>query len=162
MRRILILSILFPCIIFAQDYGFKKGSKGNDYLMVRNKGITFSIGPTWQFTPKTETYEITDNAGSRGTTLIDPAGKLGFYGEFGMVVFPKWKALLPIKAIKKSRLLDYMDFTLGYRQYRGKELVTTEFTNALGEVTNSFESTGTYSNGLVYGRFDARCPSKWF
>lgn len=155
MRRILILSVVFPCVLFAQDYGFNKGAKGNDYLMVRNKGITFSVGPTWQFTPKTETYKFTDNAGSRGTTVIDPSGKLGFYGEFGMVVFPKWKALLPIKAIKKSRLLDYMDFTLGYRQYRGEELVTTEFTNALGEVTNSFESTGKYSNGLVYGRFDA-------
>lgn len=155
MRRILMFSFLFPCALFAQEYGFNKGKKDSDYLIVRNKGITFSVGPTWQFTPKTETYEITDNSGSRGTTTINPSGRLGFYGEFGMVVFPKWKALIPIKAIKKSRLLDYMDFTLGYRQYRGEELVTTEFTNALGEVTSSFESTGNYSNGLIYGRFDA-------
>ncbi len=155
MRRIIFVSILLPLAASAQDYGFKKGTKGNDYLMVRNKGITFSVGPTWQMTPKTETIEQTDNAGSRGVTVIDPSGKLGFYGEFGMVVFPKWKALVPIKALKKSRLLDYMDFTLGYRQYRGLETVNTTLTNALGDVTNTFESTGKYSNGLVYGRFDA-------
>ena len=155
MRNTFLFLIAFPGLIFAQDYGFRKGDKGNDYLMVRNKGITFAVGPTWQFTPKTETFEITDNAGSRGTTTIDPAGKIGFFGEFGMVVFPKWKALVPIKALKKSRLLDYMDFTLGYRQYRGIENVTTKFTNALGEVTNQFDSKGTYANGLIYGRFDA-------
>ena len=48
-------------ISFGQDYGFKKGSKGNDYLFVRNKGITFSVGPTWQLTPKTESYDITNS-----------------------------------------------------------------------------------------------------
>jgi len=142
-------------ISYGQDYGFKKGSKGNDYLFVRNKGITFSVGPTWQFTPKTATYEITNSAGVRGITKIDPSGKIGFYGEFGMVIFPKWKALVPLKFLKKSRLLDYVDFTLGCRQYRGKEQVTTEITNALGTVINQFESTGNYSNGLLFGRFDA-------
>jgi hypothetical protein len=155
MRRFIRLFLFVPWCILGQNYGFNKGSKDNDYLMVRNKGITFSVGPTWQFTPKTETFEITDNSGSRGVTTLNPDGRLGFYGEFGMVIFPKWKALVPIKALKKSRLLDYMDFTLGYRHYRGIETVTTEFTNAMGDVTNRFESTGTYSNGFLVGRFDA-------
>jgi len=155
MNKYFSLLIILPSLLWAQDYGFNKGKKDNDYMVVRNKGITFSVGPTWQLTPDTKTIEITDNAGSRGTSEINPNGKLGFYGEFGMVVFPAWKALVPIKKLKKSRLLDYMDFTLGYRQYRGNEVITNTFTNALGEITNSSQYIGNYSNGLIYGRFDA-------
>ena len=155
MNKLLLFWIVLPFVGVAQDYGFRKGSKNNDYLYVKGKGITFSASPTWQRTPATETYEITDNSGSRGYTTINPNGKLGFYGEFGMVIFPSWKGLIPIKKLKKSRLMDYVDFTLGYRHYRGNEDVTTTFTNALGQVTSQFESTGNYSNGFVFGRFDA-------
>lgn len=154
MRRILIFSFVLPCVVFAQEYGFKKGTKGNDYLLVKNTGITFAIGPTWQLTPKTETYErMVGN--SRGISRIDPAGKIGFYGEFGYVIFPKWKGLIPIKALKKTRLLDYMDMAIGYRQYRGIETTQIDFSNAQGVITSSSEGHGTYSNGLAFGRFDA-------
>lgn len=155
MKKFGILILLSPLFIQAQEYGFRKGSKSNDYLYVKPKGITFSLGPTWQLTPDTETFEITDNSGSRGFTTIDPNGKTGFYGEFGMVVFPTCKGLIPLKKLKKSRLMDYFDFTLGYKHYRGVENVTTTFTNALGQITNEYQSAGNYSNGFISGRFDA-------
>ena len=74
MKHGLAIIFLGLGMAFGQDYGFKKGSKGNDYMFVRNKGITISIGPTWQFTPKTESYDITNSAGVRGLTKIDPSG----------------------------------------------------------------------------------------
>lgn len=142
--------------LWGQDYGFKRGAKNNDYLLVTNKGITFSIGPTWQMTPKENPiYELTDNSGSRGLYTVDPAGKVGFFGEIGFVYFPAWKGLIPIKKLKKSRLMDYVDVTVGYRQYRGTETTHIDYTNALGQITSSNEGFGTYSNGLIYGRFDA-------
>ena len=34
--------------------------------------------------------------------LIAKEKRNSLYGEFGMVIFPKWKALVPLKFIKKS------------------------------------------------------------
>jgi hypothetical protein len=107
-------------------------------------------------TPKTsEPFILTDNSGQRGLYTIDPAGKLGFFAEIGLVNFPAWKGLVPIKFLKKSRLLDYTDWGIGYKQYRGAETTNLDYTNALGEVTSSSESSGTFSNGFLYGRFSA-------
>ena len=72
-----------------------------------------------------------------------------------MVNFPAWKGLVPIKFLKKSRLLDYTDWGIGYKQYRGAETTNLDNTNALGVVTSSTESSGTLSNGFIYGRFSA-------
>ena len=104
---------------------------------------------------KSEPFILSDNSGQRGLYTIDPAGKLGFFAEIGMVNFPAWKGLVPIKFLKKSRLLDYTDWGIGYKQYRGAETTNLDYTNALGVVTSSTESSGTLSNGFIYGRFSA-------
>ena len=156
MKKLLFILLFFPIIGLAQG-GFKKGVReGDAYRIVTNDGIQFNFGATYQMTPKTsDPFILTDNSGQRGLYTIDPAGKLGFFAEIGMVNFPAWKGLVPIKFLKKSRLLDYTDWGIGYKQYRGAETTNLDYTNALGEVTSSSESSGTFSNGFIYGRFSA-------
>ena len=156
MKKLLFILLFCPIIGLAQG-GFKKGVReGDAYRIVTNDGIQFNFGATYQMTPKTsEPFILTDNSGQRGLYTIDPAGKLGFFAEIGMVNFPAWKGLVPIKFLKKSRLLDYTDWGIGYKQYRGAETTNLDNTNALGVVTSSTESSGTFSNGFIYGRFSA-------
>ena len=156
MKKLVFILLFCPIIGLAQG-GFKKGVReGDAYRIVTNDGIQFNFGATYQMTPKTsEPFILTDNSGQRGLYTIDPAGKLGFFAEIGMVNFPAWKGLVPIKFLKKSRLLDYTDWGIGYKQYRGAETTNLDNTNALGVVTSSTESSGTFSNGFIYGRFSA-------
>ena len=156
MKKLLFILLFCPIIGLAQG-GFKKGVReGDAYRIVTNDGIQFNFGATYQMTPKTsDPFILTDNSGQRGLYTIDPAGKLGFFAEIGMVNFPAWKGLVPIKFLKKSRLLDYTDWGIGYKQYRGAETTNLDNTNALGVVTSSTESSGTFSNGFIYGRFSA-------
>ena len=156
MKKLVFILLFCPIIGLAQG-GFKKGVReGDAYRIVTNDGIQFNFGATYQMTPKTsEPFILTDNNGQRGLYTIDPAGKLGFFAEIGMVNFPAWKGLVPIKFLKKSRLLDYTDWGIGYKQYRGAETTNLDNTNALGVVTSSTVSSGTLSNGFIYGRFSA-------
>lgn len=155
MRIFVLIVLIFPLITNAQG-GFKKGVKGNDYIIVTNDGIQFNFGASYQLTKsESPTFELTDNNGIRGLYQVDPAGKIGFFAEVGMVNFPAWKGLVPIKFLKKSRLLDYMDWGIGYKQYRGSETTNLDYTNALGEITSSTQSSGDFSNGFLYGRFSA-------
>ena len=114
MKKLLFILLFCPIIGLAQG-GFKKGVReGDAYRIVTNDGIQFNFGATYQMTPKTsDPFILTDNSGQRGLYTIDPAGKLGFFAEIGMVNFPAWKGLVPIKFLKKSRLLDYTDWGIG-------------------------------------------------
>jgi len=144
--RFLFFSFLISTLTFAQG-GFKKGSKGNDYIIVTNDGIQFSFGPTYLIPSKTISGEITDNNGARGIYDIKPKGNVGFFAEFGMAHFPKWKGI-PIKPLKKSRILDYVDWGIGYRQYAGEETTTIQL--------NATETgNGEFRNGYLYGRISA-------
>jgi hypothetical protein len=144
--RFLCFSLLISTLTFAQG-GFKKGSKGNDYIIVTNDGIQFSFGPTYLIPSKTISGEITDNNGARGIYDIKPKGNVGFFAEFGMAHFPKWKGI-PIKPLKKSRILDYVDWGIGYRQYAGEETTTVQL--------NATETgNGEFRNGYLYGRISA-------
>ncbi len=151
--RSLIFSLSVSIISFGQG-GFKKGTKGNDYIIVTNDGIQFSFGPTYLMPSKSISGEITDNSGARGIYDIKPKGNLGFFAEFGMAHFPKWKGI-PIKPLKKSRILDYVDWGVGYRQYSGEEFTTIQFKNALGEVVSTQTGNGEFRNGYIYGRISA-------
>jgi hypothetical protein len=151
--RFLLFASLISIVSFGQG-GFKKGTKGNDYIIVTNDGIQFSFGPTYLFPSKTISGELSDNNGARGDYEIKPTGNFGFFAEFGMAHFPKWKGI-PIKPLKKSRILDYVDWGLGYRQYSGKEATTIQLNNALGEVVSTQTVNGEFKNGYLYGRVSA-------
>jgi hypothetical protein len=98
--------------------------------------------------------QISDNNGVRGMYEIKPDGDFGFFAEFGFAHFPKWKGI-PIKPLKKSRILDYVDWGIGYRQYAGNESTTIQLTNALGEVVSKQTGNGEFRNGYLYGRVSA-------
>ena len=144
--RFLFFSLLISILTFAQC-GFKKGTKGNDYIIVTNDGIQFSFGPTYLIPSKAISGEITDNNGARGIYDIKPKGNVGFFAEFGMAHFPKWKGI-PIKPLKKSRILDYVDWGIGYRQYTGEETTTIQLNST--QIGN-----GEFRNGYLYGRISA-------
>ncbi|MEN9699405.1 MAG: hypothetical protein RLZZ301_603 [Bacteroidota bacterium] len=153
MKQLLIL-IFTPSIFFAQG-GFKKSEKkGNDYLQVKNHGYQFSIGPTYSFVNKPLSGQLSDNLGVRGDWTITPAAQLGFYAEAGFAHFPKWKGT-PIKALHKSRIMDYFDWGIGYRQLRGTESTAITYKNALGEVIGTSSGIGQLSTGYLYGSIRA-------
>lgn len=153
MRILKIFLLLFPFSLFAQG-GFVKGKKGNDYIIVTKNGYHFAVGPTYTMTKKTVTGELSDNNGSRGTYFVDPAGGVGFFAEAGLVQFPTWKGI-PIKALKKSRIMDYWEFALGFRQLAGSESTTIHYKNALGEIYDTISASGSFRNGFLYGRASA-------
>lgn len=138
---------------------FKKGEVNEKSLrkeakmdkMVMNYGIQFNFGPTYMMTGKTKSYNITDNSGARGIYELDPAGRLGFNAEFGFTYFPLWKGI-PIPALKKSRILDYIEGGIGFKQLAGKESTHIDFKNALGQITYSEDGVGKFRNNFAYLR----------
>jgi hypothetical protein len=155
MSKYLFAWFIFTSALSFAQGGFEKSKKkGNDYMVVSNHGIQFSIGPTYNFHTKPILGELTASNGARGNYSITPKSQLGIYAEFGMVHFPKWKGT-PIKALKKSRIIDYFDWGLGYSLYRGTEQTEITYKNAFGEVINTMKGTGQFNNGYLYGRYSA-------
>ena len=149
MKYILIL-FLFPLIAFSQG-GFKKGKKGDDYRIVTKNGYHFAFGPTYLLSSKTIFGELSDNSGTRGDFEINPVGQFGAFAEFGLLQFPSWKGT-PIKFLKKSRVMDYMEFAVGFRQLAGSEKTTINYRNINNTLASSQESIGNFRNGHVYLR----------
>ena len=155
MNRFLLALIGFCSFLTFGQGGFVKSQKkGNDYMVVSNHGIQFSLGPTYSFHSDPILGELTASNGARGNYSITPKSQLGFYAEFGMVHFPKWKGT-PIKALKKSRVIDYFDWGLGYDMCRGREETELTYKNALGDVISSTKEGDQFNNGYLYGRYSA-------
>lgn len=123
-------------------------------MVVSNHGIQFSLGPTYSFHNKPILGELMTSNGARGNYSITPKSQLGIYAEFGMVHFPKWKGT-PIKALKKSRIIDYFDWGFGYAMYRGTEQTDITYKNAFGDVLSTSTGIGQFKNGYLYGRYSA-------
>jgi hypothetical protein len=149
VKYILVL-FLFPLIAFSQG-GFKKGVKGDDYRIVTKNGYHFAFGPTYMFSSETIHGFLSDNNGARGEYHINPDGKFGVFAEFGFLQFPSWKGT-PIKFLKKSRIMDYMEFAIGYRELAGIEKTTINVPeeNSINILTS--ENTGSFRNGHVFFR----------
>ena len=152
-KGLLALFLLIAINLIGQG-GLKKGTKGNDYIIVTNDGVQFSFGATYMMPSKSIKGIITDNSGSRGDFEIVPEGKYGYFAEFGFAHFPKWKGT-PIKFLKKSRIIDYVDWGIGFRQYAGNESTTVNIKNALGEIVSTQTGIGEYRNNYLYGRVSA-------
>jgi len=153
MKNIILTFCLFPILVIGQG-AFKKGTRGNDYIIVTNDGIHFAIGPTYMLPSKPISGILTDNAGVRGNYEITPKGQLGFFGEVGFVHFPKWKGI-PIKPLKKSRIMDYVDWGVGFRQLNGNESTHIDIKNAVGDIVQSFHGEGSFKNNFVFARVSA-------
>jgi hypothetical protein len=154
MTKQFLFFTLFACFISLGQGGFKKGTKGNDYIIVKNDGIQFAFGPTYLISSETITREIPDKNGAGRIFEINSTGNLGYFAEFGMAHFPKWKGI-PIKFLKKSRILDYVDWGIGFRQLSGDESTTIRLKNSLEEIVSTQTGYGEFRNGYVFGRFSA-------
>lgn len=152
--RIILILFLFPTVLLAQG-GFEKSQKkGNDYLQVKNHGYQFSLGPTYSLVNQPLRGDLFVNQVDRGDFTITPEAKLGFYAEFGLAHFPKWKGT-PIKALHKSRIMDYFDWGIGYRQINGLETTLLENQNAFGEIYSTSSGSGQMRTGYLYGSLRA-------
>jgi len=149
MKYILILFLL-PLIALSQG-GFKKGKKGDDYRIVTKNGYHFAFGSTYMLSSKTIHGFLSENNGARGEYYLNPDGKFGLFAEFGFLQFPTWKGT-PIKFLKKSRIMDYMEFAVGFRQLAGSEKTTINYRNIDNSIASSQESIGNFRNGHVYLR----------
>ncbi|MEN9743859.1 MAG: hypothetical protein RLZZ65_1664 [Bacteroidota bacterium] len=148
--RTLALFLLISTQLWSQG-GFEKSKKkGNDYLQVRNHGYQFSLGPTYSFVSDPLKGDLLVNQVDPGNYTITPEAKMGFYAEFGLAHFPKWKGT-PIKALGKSRIMDYFDWGIGYRQIRGLESTLIENQVNFG----TYSGQGRLSSGYLYGSLRA-------
>ena len=100
---------------------------------------------------KTIYGELSDNSGARGDFEINPVGQFGAFAEFGFLQFPSWKGT-PIKFLKKSRIMDYMEFAVGFCQLAGSEKTTISYRNIDNTLASSQESIGDFRNTHVYLR----------
>lgn len=152
--RLLLLLLCVTSLVWGQG-GFEKSKKkGNDYLQVKNHGYQFSLGPTYSFVNQPLKGDLIVNQQDRGDYTITPEAKLGLYAEFGLAHFPKWKGT-PIKALGKSRVIDYFDWGIGYRQINSLESTLLENQNDFGEIYSSTTGQGQMRTGYLYGSFRA-------
>ena len=149
MKCILVLFLL-PFIVYSQG-GFKKGVKGDDYRIVTKNGYHFAFGPTYMLSSETLHGFLSENNGARGVYEINPDGKYGLFAEFGFLQFPKWKGI-PIKFLKKSRIMDYMEFAFGYRELAGIEKTTINVPEENSIAISTSENTGSFRNRHVFFR----------
>jgi len=157
MKNILLILISF--LIFSgleaqTPYKVKKkkkdyfGKKENPNDKVRPIGIQVQLGPTYTFTrSKNETYNITDTAGRYRFTQ-DPSGRPGFFAEIGLVHFN-----VKDPVFKFGRIIDYIDYGIGFKLLGGRETTTVDYLDVTGNVLGSATGEGKFYNGYLYARF---------
>ncbi|MDG2153392.1 MAG: hypothetical protein P8K10_05605 [Crocinitomicaceae bacterium] len=149
---LLTLFVLCEFVINAQG-AFKKSSKDNDYLVVVNDGIQFNIGASYLMPSKELSGDLSSGTG-RGEYAVLPEGKLGYFAELGFAHFPKWKGI-PIKFLKKSRIIDYFDWGLGYKVLAGKESTSIDRFNSSNELISTSNGIGEFQNSSFFSRVSA-------
>jgi hypothetical protein len=155
MRHIIAVSVLF--LFTSNFYGqgaFKKAAKGNDYIVVVNDGIQFSIGASYLMSGE-ETYGSQDFlSGQRESYRVKPTGNIGYGVELGFAHFPKWKGI-PIKFLRKSRIWDYFDWGLGYKVFSGEESTNINTSDAFGASISNDDFIGEFDLNLFSARLSA-------
>lgn len=150
-----LLAVVFSTFADAQLYKPKKkkkdffGKKENPTDKVRPIGLQFQLGPTYTFTKNNETFiQSTSDESERYQYLQDPNGRIGFFAEFGLVHFnmkePKYKF---------GRFVDYIDYGVGFKLFRGNETTQFDRLDAVGNLLSTEMGEGNFSNGYLYARF---------
>lgn len=126
------------------------GKRENPDIKVRPFGLQLQLGPTYTFTKKkNETIQSDPSEVNRYQYTIDPTGKFGVFAEIGLVYFnmkdPKIKHY--------GRIVDYMDFGVGFKLLRGSETTTVDQLDPVGNIQSSAVGEGDFSNGYAFGRF---------
>ena len=153
-KKVIYLLLLFVSFNLLSQGAFKKSAKGNDYIVVVNDGIQFSIGASYLM-PSAEIKGENDLlTGNRESYSIIPQGKIGYAAELGFAHFPKWKGT-PIKFLRKSRILDYFDWGLGYKVFSGKEKTSLSIFDGDGVTISSNDGIGAFRLGMFSARISA-------
>lgn len=123
MTRFLAITfaLLFAGSLCAQGiYGRKKPEIFPTDGKMRRGGFYFAPGITYalpRFNNEEET--VFSNADTTYTATFDPAGKIGLYLEAGWFV-----------STRDPIILDYWDFGLAYKQFKGTEAFTGAYTRS--------------------------------
>lgn len=143
MKKILVLlSVVATSTVFSQQYKPGKGGGGLYSLAdgKLDKGWYFGIGGTYMlpYLKNAETIEYTDTLNQTFTQEYEasPTGKFGLMGEVGLF------------KITGKRVINYRDFGLAYKWFRGGEdfTQTTTLNNAL---YNQSETSANYSDHAI-------------
>lgn len=146
LKYLLLLLIIVPLIGFSQ---YKPGKAGGGlYNTGQNsvdKGWYFGLGITYMWAYNNETTDVTttDTLNNTYTNkyIGDPKGKFGLFAEIG-----KFK-------MNDRKLVNYVDYGLAYKWFRGGEDYANEFyVNDVLSTTTALE--GSYSDHLISGHFN--------
>jgi hypothetical protein len=158
-NRISILFVLLVGAGFAQR-DFTPGKRRSDvfgtsdFKDYRFYGLQVSAGATYSLTrsnANNTVYSFTDADGRPIDYSLDPAGRVGGFLEIGMAHFPKKRSKLSL-ALKKV-LVSYYDWGIGFKLLGGSEAVTTNYYNAVGDLSLTEVGKTDFYNGYLYGRF---------
>lgn len=161
MMKFAFLSFLylFLCISAEAQTPYQNKKKKKDYFgkkenpndKVRPWGLQVQLGPTYTFTKsnsKNETVKVSSDTAGDFQYTHDPMGRVGVFGEIGFVHFnmksPKYKF---------GRLIDYIDYGIGFKLLVGKETTTLDRIDPFGNVVGSAVGVGEFYNGNIFGRF---------
>lgn len=111
-----------------------------DYL---RHGIQVAVGPTYLLTNLEVPQREITYGGRPALYQFDPAGKLGLYGEIGMVHITK----------RPRKFIQYYDWSLGYKHFGGKEELQLDLLNSSGEIQSSEFGSGDFNLGYAFARF---------
>jgi hypothetical protein len=153
-KKVICLLLLFVSFNLLSQGAFKKSAKGNDYIVVVNDGIQFSIGASYLMQSAEVKGENDLLTGNREFYSIIPQGRIGYAAELGLAHFPKWKGI-PIKFLRKSRIWDYFDWGLGYKVFSGKEKTSLNILDGDGVTIYSNDGGGTFRLGMFSARISA-------
>ena len=153
MKKLLLLPLLVISITLLGQYKKPKGKNNGIYNYSKeqvDQGWYFGLGLTYTAAYNNYTAEFTDtlNPTIDYKYIADPKGKFGALAEIGMF------------KMTERRFINYRDFGLTWKWFRGGEDFTTEtYTN--DEVTSSVSTEGSFGDHLISGhlnfgyRFDA-------
>ncbi|MBB79154.1 MAG: hypothetical protein CL844_09160 [Crocinitomicaceae bacterium] len=151
MKTLITLSLLFYSgFIFAQPRNLIPGKKSKmfgkrDLRDLRGFGLQSQFGLTYLMTSRKK--EIIEAPGS--THENDSYGKLGIYGEVGMIHFPKKRSKLSLKM--KTVLVSYFDWGIGFKYFRGGENTNINYSILIEPSSQTYDFR--LEHGNVYGRF---------
>jgi hypothetical protein len=147
MKYIVTLAIvLIASISFGQRDMNPRTNKNQfgkvDLRNLSKTGIQFQLGPAYSFTKgKNQEQDFNTTAG-RGNYITDPGGRFGAYAEVGLVHFTK----------KPRKIINYLDWGVGFKYLGGKEKTTVNYTDIAGNTVSTDEDGDAFYNGYLYGR----------
>lgn len=165
-----LLSLFLTETISAQKSAKPKKKRSDffggaeDYREITKAGFQLSFGPNYTVTRlHNPTVDAVDALNRPINYTVDPSGRIGGFIDAGMAHY-RFKPSRVLGAIYKMRgdkgeikwigqnLFHRLDWGLGFDYIGGKEKITTNYLDVLGNVVSTSEEKGKFYNGYLYGR----------